>query len=120
MIIIIIHTLKAISKYSLTEAHLSNIYLDVPFLVSASVNDVFFVDIAMTINDYNQNTVSTKDLSARDVPPKIPVTQSQPPHTNESISRHKALSKISHQALSQKNSSSRIKNHSIIESRSKT
>lgn len=45
------HTLKAISKYSLTEAHRSSTFLDVPFLTPFSVNVAFLMDIAETNND---------------------------------------------------------------------
>lgn len=46
------HTLKAISKYSLTEAHRSSMFLDVPFLNPFSVKIVaFLMDIAEINND---------------------------------------------------------------------
>jgi len=44
----ITHTLKATSKYSLTEAHRSSIFLDVPFWSPFSTSAAFLIDIAET------------------------------------------------------------------------
>lgn len=43
--------MKATSKYSLTEAHRSSIFLDVPFLTPFSINVAFLIDIAETNNE---------------------------------------------------------------------
>lgn len=59
----ITHTLKAISKYSLTEAHRSSTFLDVPFLTPFSVKDAFLIDIA--INKTKQTLFAFDDLPKR-------------------------------------------------------